>query len=122
MMTLSIDDANTAELTTNYNDLRKPLYKGLANGSTKNKQGGQNQNADIMLEKLPLVEARVQIFSQLLNLIENELSKCSSIEWEERIFFHTVMMRKIGPQVASASMSTPQEQLPNRSQTTQNLL
>ena len=43
------------------------------------------------MENIPLVQARVEIFTDLIHLIETELQKCSSIEWEERIFLHAVV-------------------------------
>jgi len=49
-----------------------------------------------MSEMAPLEKARVWIFSELANLIDTQLSQYSSIEWEERIFVHTVMVKDLG--------------------------
>ena len=48
------------------------------------------------LDTMPIAEARVQIYTQLIAMVETQLQGCSTIEWEERIFFHTVMYNKIG--------------------------
>ena len=48
------------------------------------------------MERMPLVQARVLIFKEVLKLITSELCKSNTIEWEERIFFHTVMMNRTG--------------------------
>ena len=48
------------------------------------------------LDRVPIAEARVQIYTELIAMVETQLQECSTIEWEERIFFHTVMYNKIG--------------------------
>ena len=58
--------------------------------SHENRFNGKKNNLRHM-ENIPLVQARVEIFTDLIHLIETELQKCSSIEWEERIFLHAVV-------------------------------
>ena len=57
------------------------------------------------MENIPLVQARVEIFTDLIHLIETELQKCSSIEWEERIFLHAVVKEQIGLEKGLPSLS-----------------
>ena len=59
--------------------------------------------------KGPLVDSRVQIYTELINLVKNDLVNLSTIEWEERIFFHTVMVHKIGLEKELGSLSFDQK-------------
>ena len=70
------------------------------------------------LDRVPIAEARVQIYTELITMVETQLQECSTIEWEERIFFHTVMYNKIGLEKELKNLST-QEQLNQNQQLNQ---
>ena len=72
--------------------------------SHENRMSVNNNNLRQM-ETMPLVQARVLIFTDLIHLIETELQKCSSIEWEERIFLHAVVKEQIGLEKDLPNMS-----------------
>ena len=67
---------------------------------------------------VPIAEARVQIYTELIAMVETQLQECSTIEWEERIFFHTVMYNKIGLEKELKNLSA-QEQLNHNQQLNQ---
>ena len=48
-----------------------------------------------MMESLPLEEARMRLFAELARIVDTELKEYSSIEWEERIYLHTVMVKNL---------------------------
>ena len=105
----------------NYLATLKDSFYDLKVTSKDSNHDDRQRRKDLKLEKMPLAEARVAIFTELSSLIETELHKYSSIEWESRIQYLTVMENKLGidKRLSNASADSQKSRSSNSSENQQ---
>lgn len=94
-LAFEVDDIEDNELTISHKIINDPNKNDLLQSDLSTTEESHVAKISRILESIPLEEARMELFAELARFVETELLDHSSIEWEERIHFHTVMVKNL---------------------------